>query len=156
MSHISTVRLTLDDMDALAAGCRQCGVELRLGQKTYRTYGNVERPCDAAIVLTGNRWAYEIGVVRVRQQSDGTYVDDPNGNECQLRFDDWDRGNGMMDQVGPECSALMQQYGVEKTRSIAKRNGWSFKTETQRDGSVRCYCQPKQKKWARAGAGRKW
>jgi len=156
MSHISTVKLTLTDPDAIDAAARACGLRYVRDQQTYRTFGGRTEACDGALVLAGSDRAYEIGLVRVRTNPDGSRVPDPAGREFEIRYDAWNRGGGMMDAVGPECRKLLQEYGIAKTQRIAAARGMAFRRETLPDGSVRCYCTPTTKKWATAGAGRGW
>lgn len=126
-------------------------------KKTYATYGGRSRPCDAALVLPGSSSAYEVGLIRVREMPDGSRVPDPNGTAYEVRYDNWAGGKGMMERVGENCSKLMQEYGIAKTRRIATARGMGFSAERLPDGSVRCVCTPPAtKKWATAGASRGW
>lgn len=157
MSHISTVRLTINDLDALADAAEGLGLRLERDKKTYATYGGLTRPCDATIVLPDSGSAYEVGLVRVRTNPDGSTTADPAGTAYEVRYDNWAGGKGMMERVGDGCGKLMQEYGIAKARRIAAARGMGFTTERLPDGSVRCFCTPPAtKKWATAGAGRGW
>lgn len=145
MSHISTIRTAINDLDALDEACRSLGLELRREQKTYRTYGGRESACEAAIVLPGSARAYEVGLLR--GDAAGTY---------ELAFDDWQGGQGMVARTGQECRTVLVEYARAKTKRLARQKGWSYREERLPDGRYRIHCQPKAKQaWAGA-SGRSW
>jgi len=143
MSHISTVKTAITDLDALEQACKELGLELRREQKTYRTYNKQQNACDAAIVIPGDERAYEIGLVLGK-----------DGKTYEVNFDSWNGGKGMVERSGKGCSKIMVEYGRAKTKSIAQSKGWSYREERLQDGRIRCYCEPKRK--AYAGAGKRW
>jgi hypothetical protein len=145
MSHISSIKTQIADLDALADACHELGLELRRNQHTYKTYNGRETACDAAIVDPANARAYEVGLVRAA-----------DGQTYTLGFDAWNAGHGMMAKIGSGCGKLLQEYGRAKTRRIAASKGWSYREERLQDGRIRCYCEPKaQAAWA-GGSQRGW
>lgn len=143
MSHISTIKTQVNDLDALDEACRSLGLELRREQRTHRTFGGRQSECEAAIVLPGNADAYEVGVLR--GDKPGTY---------QLAFDDWGGGHGMVAKTGEGCRTLLVEYARAKTKRLARAKGWSYREERLPDGRYRIHCQPKAKQ-AWAGASRR-
>jgi hypothetical protein len=144
MSHISTVKTAITDLDAIEVACRELGLELRREQKTYRTYNKQKHACHAAIVVPGNERAYEIGLVLGQ-----------DGQTYEVKFDTWNGGKGMVEKAGEGCRKILVEYGRAKTKSIAQSKGWSYREERLQDGRIRCYCEPKRAK-AYAGAKRSW
>ncbi|SRR6266566_5026868 len=119
MSHIVKEKLRIFNLDALAQACKNLGVELRMGQKTHKWYGqwmgDYPLPegyttddlgkCDHAIRVPGNPQAYEIGVVQQRD-AQGGYA---------LMYDFWAGGYGLMDKVGKNCDSLYREYAIQAT-----------------------------------------
>lgn len=129
MSHISTVAMQIDDLEALADAARACGLELRRNQRTFKTYAGKQTACDAAIVLPGSEAAYEIGVTRA-------------GRKYELNFDDYAGGKGMTEKAGKACRKLLVEYGVAKTKRLARQKGWRYREERAENGEVKCYVSP--------------
>jgi len=114
MSHVTTIDLVINDLDALERAAKVCGMELKRGQTTFRWYyGN--DPCKHAIVLPGNTEAYEIGIV----QEGATY---------KLLFDDYRGGHGLLTAIGERGETLLRAYAMERVKSLAQRNGMMLTT----------------------------
>lgn len=143
MSHISTIRTQITDLEALDEACRELGLELRREQTTHKTYGGQQNDCDAAIVLPGRAGAYEIGLVL-----------GADGKTYEINHDEWQGAGGMVEAAGRGCRRLLIEYGRAKTKRIAKAKGYSYREERLANGGWRCYCEPKRK--AYAGAKRSW
>jgi len=145
MSHISTIKLLITDLNALRAACADCEVEFKEDQKTFKVYGGRQHRCEHAIVDPTNKRAYEVGVVKCRyDQRTESVVDDHQGDQLCVQHDDWRGGGGMVEKVGPKASKLMQRYGYHATKAVADQNGWQTTEEVQADGSIKLYCEPQQ------------
>ncbi len=121
MSHVASVELIVHDLDALAVAAEKCGMKLVQDQKTYKWYGKWVQDyndkdaayklgidpddygkCEHAIVVPGDKSAYEIGVVK-----------NPKGEGYVLVYDFWGPGQKIVDRVGgQDCSKLVQEYAL--------------------------------------------
>lgn len=134
LSHVADVDVKIRDLDALKTACEKRGLQLRLGQKTYKWYGRhvgdypmpeglTEKDlgkCTHAIHL--NKEAYEIGLLA---QSDGSY---------RMLWDFWSGGYGLQNAVGKDCRDLIGDYTIEAARNAASAQQWL--TEDNKDGSL--------------------
>lgn len=120
MSHVSSIAIEINDLDALDAACKTLGLELIRGQKTYKWYGrwvndysqgdaaykNGIDPkdygkCEHAIRVVGKPGAYEVGVART---TDG---------KLTLVWDLWAGGRGLQEAIGDKGSKLLQEYAMQ-------------------------------------------
>lgn len=124
MSHISTVEVTIKDLDSLSQACQSLGVELVLGQQTFLNYNQRQSPCDHAIRIPGSKEAYEIGVV---SNKDGTY---------HLQLDNFMGGKGMVEKVGRDAVGLRQAYTITASTNQLQKQGFRVRQMAQADGSV--------------------
>jgi hypothetical protein len=137
MSHVSDIKVVVDDLDALAAAAARLGGELVLGQKTYawwgRWVGDTPLPdgvseadlgrCDHAIRFPG--CTYEVGVTAI---GDGTY---------KLQFDYWSSGGLAARLGGADAPRLVQAYGIERGIAQARALGYPvIGEEVEADGTV--------------------
>jgi hypothetical protein len=125
MSHISKVKIDIRDLEALRRAAETCGLTFRHGQLRYKWYGQsvgdyplpdgvtVDQlgKCDHALSVRGNPSAYEIGVVAM-------------GDSYSLLWDFWQGGWGLESCVGPSCSKLVSEYGLEVAIGAAQSQGW--------------------------------
>jgi hypothetical protein len=144
MSHISTIKVKIRDLDALESACRELKVELRRNQKQFKTYNGALTPCDFAIVVPGERRAYEAGVVKAA-----------DGDGWELQVDNWNEGQGLNDRIGHDAVKLQQYYGIHAATAAATRQGMRVARTQLPDGSIRLVCEPKPQ-FAVAGAGGGW
>jgi hypothetical protein len=107
MSHISRIELQVNDLGTLRRACSRLGLELIRGQKTFKWYGK-DAKCDHAIKVPGAN--YEIGVLKA-------------GNAFELNCDYYDPIIGKT--IGKNGGLLKQAYAVERTKSEARRKGYS-------------------------------
>ena len=115
MSHISKIELEVKDIAVLIKACKKLGLKFVQNQETFKWYGR-ESSCNHAIEVPGA--AYEIGVVRRDDQYD-------------LNCDFYDRN--IENAIGRKGGLLKQAYAVAKTRTEARRKGYSVierKTDT--------------------------
>lgn len=139
MSHVAQISMEIKDLDALAAACKDLGLELVRNQHTYKWYGysvgDYPLPegftaedlgkCDHAIRVPGNPSAYEIGVVRNR-----------TGNGYVLLWDFWQGGYGMQARVGDHGEKLKQGYTVHVASRYWQKKGFHTTTTQRTDGQV--------------------
>lgn len=144
MSHITECEVIVSDTTAFEEACKQIGVELRRDQKTFRNYGGRRSPCDMAIVLPGNRDAYEAGLVKTK---------DGKGWKIQVdNFDKYQTKGGMCETIGEDAGLLMQRYGINAAKTAAVKQGMSVREVKQTDGSIKLICEPRQV-YAKSGGG---
>jgi hypothetical protein len=136
MSHITSVEIELNDLEAVRALCREKGWQFMTGQKTYRWFGQFvgDSPmpagmtledlgkCDHAIKVPGAD--YEIGL---RATGKGSY---------KLAFDHWCSG-GLEPVIGRNGGLFVQGYGICKTELAAKRNGMVARRVPGKNGAVK-------------------
>lgn len=123
MSHVTKMKLEVNDLDSLAAACERIGCELVRNQTTWKWYGrwvndygaedaaykngiSVEDygKCLHAIRVKGNPRAYEIGVVA-----------SPSGKGFALVFDFYgSAGRAIQDRVGKDGKNLERWYAAER------------------------------------------
>lgn len=108
MSHISKIELEVNDLGTLAQACSRLGLELIKGQKTFKWYGREDGKCDHTIKVPGVN--YEIGVIKA-------------GNGFELQCDYFDAGIGKA--IGQNGGLLRQAYAVERTKTEARRKGYT-------------------------------
>lgn len=144
MSHVVICEIQIRDIDCLEKACKEAGLELRRGQRTYRWYNNFVNDyhgenaafnhgidpkdygkCDHAIGIPGNKSAYEIGVVK---KPDGTYA---------LIWDFYAGGYGLEKVAGKNCQNVTKAYSMQVAKKHLKAKGYSLQsTKTLADGSV--------------------
>lgn len=138
MSHITEVKVAINDLAALKAACDALGFEFVEGQQTYKWFGQfvgdsplpagVEQhelgKCSHAIRVPGA--TYEVGVVKAK---DGTY---------RLRFDYWSSGQLLGPLGGQQASLLVQQYATHKVMRHLRSKGFKAVSQVkQENGSIR-------------------
>lgn len=149
MSHVTKIKATIKDIDALKKGCARLGLEFRENKKTFNWWGtnvgdyredgvdpSMNGKCEHAIALKGSsflhqpdrRQPYEVGVC---SNEDGTY---------SLKMDYFAGGNGIVNAVGGKtCDGLIQAYmlEVEKQELEALTGlGFEIQEQTQENGDI--------------------
>lgn len=146
MSHVTTIKIEIKDLNALIAACQEHGAIFVRDQKAYNWYGvsvgDYPLPagitkdqlgkCDHAIKLPGVN--YEIGVVRL-----------PNGNYT-LAYDFYGGdgpgygrhdGHKLLQKFGDGCQKLVQSYAVHKATLEARKRGYTVTKKTLPNGAVK-------------------
>ena len=113
MSHISKIELEVKDLGTLRQACSRLGLNLIEGKKAFKWYGQEDGKCDHAIQVPGAN--YEIGVIKI-------------GNLYELKCDYWDSGIGKA--IGTSGGLLRQAYAVERSKTEARRKGYSVIEKT--------------------------
>ena len=136
MSHVTTIDIEIRDLDALAAACRRCGLELARGQEKFLWFAGKRSKCVHAIrvdraaaeysELREDKEPYEIGVTPRK-----------DGRGFELKLDSHAGGFGLMERCGKGAQKLKQMYATEVAKRTAQRQGYSVREVAQADGSIR-------------------
>ena len=119
MSHFTTIKTQIKDIEALRLACLELKLPL-LQNANARGYSGEVRRGEFVIKLTG---PYDIAV---NQQPDHTYG---------LTTDWWD---GYVEkEVGKDYSKLLQLYAVHKASIEARKKGYSILRRPQQNGSIK-------------------
>ena len=119
MSHFTTIKTQIKDIEALRSACKELNLPL-LQKADARGYAGEVRRGDYVIQLAG---PYDIAV---NQQPD----------QCNGLTTDW--WNGYVEkEVGQEYSKLLQLYAVHKASIEARKKGYSVLRRKQQDGSIK-------------------
>jgi hypothetical protein len=119
MSHVAKVGCRITELDALGTACQRKNAELRLGQKTHKSYSR--GACEHAIALLDNPDAYEVGLVRA-------------GDSWDLAFDNWgSQGRALEDRFGPGLVGLQNEYLAVVAEDQLRRQG--FMVERSEEGA---------------------
>ena len=119
MSHFTTIETQIRDVNALREACREMGLDV-IEQAEARGFGGQRRRGDLVIKLAG---PYDLAVTR---KEDGT---------CELATDWW--GGHVEKEVGAGFGKLLQFYGVCKAQAEARREGYTSRRQTLKDGSIK-------------------
>ena len=119
MSHFTTIKTQIKDVEALRSAVNELGLQL-LANTDARGYISNKTKGDHVIRLKG---PYDIAV---NQQPDGTYG---------LTTDWWD--GHVAKEVGSNFGRLLQLYGVHKASMEARKKGWSVLRNPQPNGSIK-------------------
>ena len=119
MSHFTTIRTQIKDLDALRSALTEMNLPLFPNAKA-RGYSTTQITGDFVIRLNG---PYDIAV---NKQHDGTYG----------LTTDWWAGH-VEKEVGPKFGRLLQLYGVHKAMREARKKGLSVERKAQADGSIK-------------------
>lgn len=118
MSHFTTIKTEVRDLEALTDACAEMDLKL-IADTICRGYAGVLRKADHVIQLKG---PYDIAVDPV---DDGRY-----GFSA-----DWWEGH-VEKEVGAGYGRLLQSYGVHKTLREARMRGLRTSRRVETDGSI--------------------
>lgn len=119
MSHFTTIKTQIKDIEALRAACREMGLGL-LPNAIARGYGANSRKGDFVIKLKG---PFDIAVNRQPDHMYGLTTD-------------WWAGH-VEKEVGKDYGKLLQLYGVHKATIEARKKGLSVLRRQRQDGSIK-------------------
>ncbi len=119
MSHFTSIKTQIKDINALREACQELGLEL-LPNAEARGYAEARQHGEFVIRLKG---PYDVALNR---QTDGTYG---------LSTDWWD--GHVETEVGKDYGRLLQLYGVHKATLEARKKGLSVLRRNQPNGSVK-------------------
>jgi len=120
MSHFTSIKTEVRDLDALALACVELDLKLQ-PDVPCRGYAGVHRKAERTIRLRG---PYDIAA-DPSPEKDGTYA---------LTTDWWD--GHVAKEVGIGYSRLLQSYGIHKTMREARSRGLRVHRNQEQDGSV--------------------
>lgn len=118
MSHVVVIDDKIMDLNAMIRCALSIGMEVMVGQKTYKWWGHsvgdYKIPegfteadlgkCEHAIKVIGKKNAYEIGIVKAK-----------DGEGYSLMWDFYAGGQGLEKVAGKDCCNLIQAYNKEIT-----------------------------------------
>jgi hypothetical protein len=119
MSHFTTIKTQIKDINALRAACNELGLGL-VQNSSARGYVNQQTKGEFVIKLKG---PYDIAL---NKNEDGTYG---------LTTDWWD--GHVEKEVGTNFGKLLQLYGVHKATLEARKKGLSVLRRAKQDGSIK-------------------
>ncbi len=119
MSHFTTIKTEIKDIDALRSACEELSLPL-LQNTDARGFYEQTLKGEFVIRLKG---PYDIALNR---QPDGTYA---------LAADWWD--GHVEREVGPNFGRLLQLYGVHKASREAKRRGLTVRRQPLGNGTIK-------------------
>jgi hypothetical protein len=119
MSHFTTIKTQIKDLEALRHALEEMGLTL-IPDAESRGYYESKLKGDFVIRLKG---PYDIAL---NKQSDGTYG---------LTTDWW--ADHVEKEVGKDYGKLLQLYGVHKATLEAKKKGYTAVRKTQPNGSIK-------------------
>lgn len=119
MSHITTVVLQINDLDALEAAAEELDLELVRNARDYKWYGRNNAKCEHKLrVRNAGQQTYEIGLAR-------------EGDGYKLMFDAHMGGYGLMEKVsatgsrnGKDIDRLRQAYATAVTERTLRADGY--------------------------------
>lgn len=123
MSHFTTVKTQIKDVEALRLAVQELGFEL-LENAVARGYGGQTTHGELVIKLPG---PYDVAL---QKQADGTYA----------IVTDWWEGH-VARHIGKNGGKLLQAYGYHKVAIEARKRGLSVHRQVQKDGSLRVTIQ---------------
>ena len=119
MSHFTTIKTQIKDIEALRSALGEMGLAL-FPDAEARGYYESKTKGDYVIRLKG---LYDVAL---NKQPDGAYG----------LTTDWWAGH-VEKEVGKDFGRLLQLYGVHKTMLEAKRRGYSVIRKAQQDGAIK-------------------
>ena len=119
MSHFTTIKTQIKDIQALRSSCHEMGFTL-LEKTSARGFLDNTQQGEYVIKLKG---PYDIAL---NLQPDQTYG---------LTTDWWD--GHVAKEVGQDYGKLLQLYGVHKASIEARKKGYSVHRQQKQDGSIK-------------------
>jgi hypothetical protein len=133
MSHVTTIKMEIRDLDALEQACQKIGLQFKRNQTHYKWFGQFVGDyreagtdpkemgkCNHAISVPGNKNAYEIGVAE-------------KGDHFELRYDFWSGGFGLEKLAGKRCANLTEAYtqvvALNEAKKFAEAEGYTVTSE---------------------------
>ncbi len=129
MSHVTAVKLRVENLDALEEAAAKLGLVLKRGQNHYAWYGRDMRDSN----LAGNHDRAKFGkcehALRRLDHQQGDYeigiVKATDGSEAyEMLFDEWGPGQKLVAAVEKNANALKREYAAEvATRKANEKLG---------------------------------
>jgi len=119
MSHFTTIKTQIKDIEALRSACNELGLALLQSAEARGYYQNKIKG-DYVVQLKG---PYDIAL---NKQPDGSFG---------LTADLWQ--NHVENEVGQNYGKLLQFYGVHKAMREARKKGHLVRRAQRQDGSIK-------------------
>ena len=119
MSHFTTIKTQIKDIEALRLACTELGLSL-LQKTDARGYGGNKLPCDYTVRLKG---PFDIAVQKQKDTSFGFTSDLWEGH--------------VEKEVGKSYGWLLQLYAVHKATKEARKKGHFVSRSAKQDGSIK-------------------
>ena len=132
MSHTTTIKSNVVDLDALDAAVKSLGGQFIRNVTEFTQYTGKGR-CDHVIRLPSVR--YEVGVARNAEQNKYDLLYDPYGFAESTQHD----GHKLERRFGKGLSTLTQHYNVERTARLCQQHGKQVRRVTQPNGTISIY-----------------
>ena len=129
MSHTTTIKSNVVDLDALDAAVKSLGGQFIRNVTEFTQYTGKGR-CDHVIRLPSVR--YEVGVARNTEQNKYDLLYDPFGSDHSPKHD----GHQLERRFGKGMSTLTQHYNVERTARLCQQHGKQVRRVTQPNGTI--------------------
>lgn len=126
MSHLTTIKIEIKDLESLKSACTALGLEFVPNQLSFRYFASKREECDHAIRVLNNNDAYEIGVIKSQ-------------NGYELKCDFWRRG-GLEPIIGKNACNLKREYTKQVAYKQMLRQGYKVRTVVNDKGGVNLIC----------------
>jgi len=118
MSHFTSIKTKITDIQALRRAVKELGYEL-VANERVRGF-NLSEPVDYVVRLKGS---YDVGL---KKNASGSY---------DLVVDWW--GGHVAAELGEGAGKLLQAYSYHKVALEARKRGYSVTHSKQRDGTIK-------------------
>lgn len=144
MSHVVSVNVTVQDLQALERACTELGLTFLRDQKHHAWYGrwvNDYSRSDAAYLQSGikpenyGKCEHAIKVPGSNYEI-GVYTN-PKGKGYVLAYDNYSTGRVISEKLGAGLEKLKQGYAVALASMKAKAQGWIVSKSILPNGTVR-------------------
>ncbi|MHA2642866.1 MAG: DUF1257 domain-containing protein [bacterium JZ-2024 1] len=119
MSHITTVKTKIRDLELLARAAERFGLSL-VRAESFRAF--TRSACEYKLT-SGSSVEYEIGIVR-------------SGDSYELLYDSWRGGYGLIERVGKNLERLISAYSEEVVSLEAVRSGLTVVSREESDDGI--------------------
>jgi hypothetical protein len=127
VSHITNIKLSMKDLEAVREAGAACGLELHEGVKSYKNYYGT-KPCDHVLRQPGaKKDAWEVGILA---QPDGTFTP---------QLDVWGpQGQALTALVGQAGNKLKREYAAAVATKKARQTlkGWDVVRQDLAGGRI--------------------
>lgn len=122
MSHLSTIEVQFNDLDAIEATCKEMGFTFQRNNRTCKSPW-FEHPCEHTFQIPGDQ-ENNVGLFRTK-----------DGKALQLGYDSMYR-HITQALGGDKAQRFTQLYGVNKATIEARKRGWMATRQTGKNGNI--------------------
>jgi hypothetical protein len=127
VSHITNIKLSMKDLEAVREAAVACGMELHENVKSYKNYYGT-KPCDHVLRQPGaKKEAWEVGILA---QPDGSF---------SPQLDIWsERGAALTALIGQNGNKLKREYAAAVATKKARQTlkGWDVVRQDLAGGRI--------------------